>query len=207
MRLWVTHLLRPTPDPRNNICSQRAHLGGRVASATAESHHGRTTLTGIGTAIDATEVAVVLGAAVVVVVVSLYLPKRATVEVSLRGSEVSLRHFQLARTQIVITVLVRVALTEKFPGSERSKVSAPPTLSRYLLTSLKIAQDQMTTHLMVHLSGLRSTGIPALVWVRFMRSSDVTEDFDVIEDNPLNPCTITIRSTQFESYMFCFASS
>jgi hypothetical protein len=138
--------------------------------------------TGTGTGIDATEVAVVLGA--VAAVVRSRLLMRATVEVLLRGSEASLRRFQPARTRVVITVVARVALTEKSPGSERSKVSASPVLSRHVLTSLKIARVQMTTHLMVHLSGLRSTGTPALAWARFMRSLDVTEEaLDVTEDN------------------------
>jgi len=108
------------------------------------------------------EVAIALGA-VVAAVVRLHLLKWAIVEVLLRGSEASLRHFQPVRTQLVTIVVARVALRERSPGSERFKVSAPSILSRYVLTPLKIAQVQMTIHLMAHLSGLRSTGIPALV--------------------------------------------
>lgn len=137
-------------------------------------------LTGIESGIDATGLVVALEA--VAAVVKLHLLKRATVEVLLRGLEVFLRHFQPARTRVVTMVVARVALTEKSPGSERSKVRAPPILSRNVLTSLKIAQVQMTIHPTAHLSVLRSTVIPALAWARFKRSLDVTEeDLDVTE--------------------------
>src|SRR5258706_16351311 len=100
----VSTLLRRLHGRRKNTRHQRGHLGDRVASATAESHHhGRTTPTGkgtgIGTGIDATEVALVLG--VVAVVVRLRLLMRATVEVLLRGLEASLHHFRPAQIRFV----------------------------------------------------------------------------------------------------------
>jgi len=177
MCLCLTNLLHPAHGLHNNICYQRGHLGGRVASVTVESRHGRTTLTGTGTGTgrDGTEVAVVLEA--VALAVRLRLPMRATLEVLLTGSEASLRHFQPARTRVVIMVVARVALRERSRGSERSK----------------IAQVQMTTHLMVRLSGLRSTGTPALVWARFTRSLDATEEgLDVTEDKFFKPTCIII---------------
>ena len=146
------------------------------------------------TVIDATEVAVVLG--VVAVVVRLRLLMRATVEVLLRGLEVSLHHFQLAQIRFVTMVVARVALREKTRGSGRSKVSIPSVPSTHVLTPLQIARVQMTIHPMVHLitSGLRSTGTPALVWAKFWAklrtldgNLDVTEEgLAVTESNLLN---------------------
>ena len=162
---------------------------------TAESHHGRTTPTGNGTEteIDATEVVVVLGVAAVVV--RLRLLMRPTVEVLLKGLEASLHHFQPVQIRFVTIVVARVALRERTRGSEGSKVSVPSVLSIHVLTSLKIARVQMMIHPMVHLSGLRSTGTPVLVWAKFwakLRTSDgnldVTEEgLDVTESNFLNP--------------------
>ena len=134
------------------------------------------------------EVVLVLGG---VVVVRLHLLMRATVEVWLRGLEVSLHHFHPAQIRFVIMVVARVALREKTRGSERSKVGVPLVPSTHILTYLKIARVQMTIHPMVHPSGLRSTGTPALVWAkskRSMRNLDVTEEgLGVTEGNILNP--------------------
>lgn len=100
---------------------------------------------------------------VVVAVVRLRLLMRAIVEVLLRGSEAFLRHSQPAQIRPVTMVVVRVALREKTRGRERSKVSVPSVLSTHALTSLKIARVRMMIHQMVHLSGSKSTGTPALV--------------------------------------------
>jgi len=136
-------------------------------------------------------VALVLG--VVAVVVRLRLLMRATVEVLLRGLEASLHHFRPAQIRFVIMVVARIALKEKTRGSERSKVSVPSIPLTHVLTCLKIARVQMTIHLMVHLSGLRSTGTPALVWARSMRTLDVPEEgLDVTEDNIFKPTCIII---------------
>ena len=119
-----------------------------------------------------------------------------TAEVWLRGLEVSHHHFQPAQIRFVIMVVARVALREKTRGSERSKVSVPSVLSTYILTYLKIARVQTTTHQTAHLSGLRSTGTPALVWAKCkksMRNLDVTEEgLDVTEDNIFKPTCIII---------------
>ncbi len=98
-----------------------------------------------------------------------------------------------AQIRFVIMVVARIALKEKTRGSERSKVSVPSIPLTHVLTCLKIARVQMTIHLMVHLSGLRSTGTPALVWARSMRTLDVPEEgLDVTEDNIFKPTCIII---------------
>lgn len=130
---------------------------------------------------------VVLGVAAVVV--RLRLLMRPTAEVLLKGLEASLHHFQPAQIRFATMVVARVALRERTRGSEGSKVSVPSVLSIHVLTSLKIARVQMMIHPMVHLSGLRSTGTPVLVWAKFwarLRTSDgnldvTEEDLDVTE--------------------------
>lgn len=76
----------------------------------------------------------------------------------------------------------------EIPRKRTFQGSCTTNLSRNVLTSLKIAQIQMTIHPMVHLSVLKSTVIPALAWARFRRSLDVTEeDLDVTKTNSLIP--------------------